>query len=71
MTDSKKLPLRDVISVIVGFILIATFIGSQAVINSKVNRNTDTLDRYNLHTMDYRMNEMDKKLDKILTILEE
>ena len=63
--------VKDAIPLIVGIIVIGGLIGSQAVINSKVNRNTDTLDTYNLPVMDYRMGEMDKKLDKILVILEE
>ena len=70
MTNGTR-KLKEVISIIIGIIVIGGLIGSQAVINFKVNRNTNTLDTYNLHTMDYRMEEMDKKLNKILDILEE
>lgn len=69
--NSKKLSFRDIVSIIVSLIVIGSFIGAQAVTNSKVNKNTETLEKYNLQLMEYRLNEMDEKLDRIIDILED
>jgi len=56
------------------WIAIATIvIGSivdSALTRSQVERNTKELETYNLSVLSYKMDEMDEKLDKITTLLE-
>jgi len=67
-----KLSWKDGITIILFFIAVMGYLNlsgritRQALLEDQVNRNKTVLDTYNIPVLSYKMDEMDKKLDKIL-----
>ena len=63
---------------IIGFLIMAVgflnsrskLIAEQALQEDQLKRNTQVLETYNIPIIAYKMDEMDKKLNKILDLLE-
>jgi len=71
MAEQKSFTLKtkEIIYIIIALLTIATFIGRTAIIANKVEENSKTLDKYNLNLLEYRVDQIDEKVDKILEIL--
>jgi hypothetical protein len=71
----NKLTWRDgiyIISLIVSIgIVVITFSNKFTLLQDQVNRNQTELETHDLGLLEYKLNEMDQKLDKITELLEE
>jgi hypothetical protein len=73
MTESKGLTISSrnlAVWVTIAVIIVSSIVDS-ALTRSQVQRNTTQLDTYNLSVLDYKMDEMDKKLTHITELLEQ
>ena len=73
MTESKGVTIsgRNLATwVVIATIIVGSIVDS-ALTRSQVQDNTMQLDTYNLSVLSYKMDEMDKKLDKITGLLEQ
>ena len=74
--QKSKFTWKDGITIIlfliavVGYLNLNGRIAEQALQKDQVERNTRTLETYKLPILSYKMDEMDKKLDKITVLLE-
>ena len=72
MTESKGVTISGknlAVWVAIATIVVSSIVDS-ALTRSQVQDNTLQLDTYNLPVISYKMEEMDKKLDKITELLE-
>ena len=72
MTETKGVTISGrnlTVWVAIATIIIGSIVDS-ALTRSQVQRNTKELETYNLSVLSYKMDEMDKKLDKITLLLE-
>lgn len=71
MTESRGLinGKNLIVWIAIASIVIGSIVDS-ALTRSQVERNTKELETYNLSVLSYKMDEMDEKLDKITTLLE-
>ena len=70
----NKLTLKDAIYLVTFIvsmgITIITFASKFALLQDQVNRNKAELENHDLGLIEYKLTEMDHKLDKITTLLE-
>lgn len=62
VTNKKMFSLRDLIWFCS---LVGTFSAGYFPMKAKVNRNSETLDKYNLELIQYKQNEIYSKVDKL------
>jgi hypothetical protein len=73
MTEPKGLTISSrnlAVWVTIAAIIVSSIVDS-ALTRSQVQDNTNQLETYNLSVLSYKMDEMDKKLDKITDLLEQ
>ena len=71
MTDKKGLSYyKDWIYIILFALAIISFTGKMTLMSDQVKRNTQELKNANLEVTIYKLNEIEKKVDKILELID-